>query len=803
MMKVTRIKRTLLLFSLLFLTSCAARQAYKAGVEAEQMKDWDKAIFQYTVALKNDPTNVQYRIRLDSARRMSSRSHLNNAELLFKEGKAIEAFQEYKLAIDVDPQNKNASFLYQEARNKYRGALEKERVEKRKTAAERSSQGVPKLQLKSDARLTLDFQNKRVRDIYTAMGKLAGLNIFFEESLKNNLASFTVKDVSFLEALETFAMANRHFFKIINDTSIFVIPDNAQLRKDYETVVMRVFFLENLQAKLARDYIRTIVGITRFIHSDELNAVIIRGTPGQIAATEKLVEILDRPRGEVILDVEVLEVSRSNLNNVGLLMGDYSTTQSTQRILTTSATDTSTTSTTTAASTLAANNLSFLELSNLGSQNMFLTIPSFTMNFLRQDSDTRLIAKPQIKILDKEKAQLHVGESVPVRSTTYNVASTTAVTPIDNYQYRDIGIKLEFEPTINNNNEMTLKLSVEISTKLAENSAGMPTFGQKKITSAISLRDGETNMLAGLIKEENKGTLTGIEGLSRIPLLGRLFSNDDVEVTKLDTIITITGYIIRSPEISEADLRAVTIGTESNIGLSLSDMLNNKPKGEESILVDNKKIEELMQDERPSAGPAPATIIPPQTGVPAGQIPEQRKEPQPDERMPEEQPENSKTAAPPVIESEQVTLEPPPESLPADLTEVTIQPSTVTTATGQAFSVQIVIDNGKDVGHAPFYLIFDPNYLEVLDVSQGGYLAQDGRQVSFLHSENNATGEIRIGLSRLGATEGVNGSGVLAVFTFKAKERGKSYLTFTNCSVKNPRAENLPVEFLPAEVNVE
>ena len=796
MMKVTRIKRALLLFSILFLTSCAARQAFKAGLEAEKMKDWDKAIFQYTVALKNDPINVEYRVRLDTACRMSSRSHLNNAELLFKEGKAIEAFQEYKLAIDVDPQNKNASFLYQEARNKYRNTLEKERLEKRKTAAERSSQGVPKLQLKSDARLTLDFQNKRVRDIYTAMGKLAGLNIFFEESLKNNLASFTVKDVSFLEALETFAMANRHFFKIINDTSIFVIPDNAQLRKDYETVAMRVFFLENLQAKLARDYIRTIVGITRFIHSDELNAVIIRGTPGQIAATEKLVEILDRPRGEVILDVEVLEVSRTNLNNVGFLLGDYATTQSTQRILTTSATDTSTTAAATAASTLAANNLSFLELSHLGSQNLFLTIPSFTMNFLRQDSDTRLIAKPQIKILDREKAQLHVGESVPVRSTTYNVASTTAVTPIDNYQYRDIGIKLEFEPTINNNNEMTLKLSVEISTKLAENSAGMPTFGQKKITSAISLRDGETNMLAGLIKEENKGTLTGIEGLSRIPLLGRLFSNDDVEVTKLDTIITITGYIIRSPEISEADLRAVTIGTESNIGISLSDMLNNKPKGGESILVDNKKIEELMQDEKPSA--APATVIPPQTGVPAGQIQEQRKE-----TPPEEQPENYKTAAPPVIENEQVTLEPPPESLPADLTEVTIQPSTVTTTTGQAFSVQVVIDNGKDVGHAPFYLIFDPNYLEVLDVSQGGYLAQDGRQVSFLHSENNATGEIRVGLSRLGATEGVNGSGVLAVFTFKAKERGKSYLTFTNCSVKNPRAENLPVEFLPAEVNVE
>jgi general secretion pathway protein D len=303
-------------------------------------------------------------------------------------------------------------------------------------------------------------------------------------------------------------------------------------------------------------------------------------------------------------------------------------------------------------------------------------------------------------------------------------------------------------------------------------------------------------MLAGLIKEENKGTLTGIEGLSRIPLLGRLFTNDDVEVTKLDTIITITGYIIRSPEISEEDLRAVTIGTESNIGISLSDMLNNKPKGEESILVDNKKIDELMQDEKPSA--APATVIPPQTGVPAGQIPEQRKE-----TPPEEQPENSKTAAPPVIENEQVTLEPPPESLPEDLTEVTIQPPAVATTTGQAFSIQVVIDNGKDVGHTPFYLIFDPNYLEVLDVSQGGYLAQDGRQVSFLHSENNATGEIRVGLSRLGATEGVNGGGVLAVITFKAKERGKSYLTFTNCSVKNPRAENLPVEFLPAEINVE
>lgn len=798
MMKLSRLKRAAFLFSILFLTSCAARQAYNAGMEAEALKDWDKAIFQYTVALKNDPSNVEYRIRLDSARRMSSRAHLNNAEILFNEGKAIEAFKEYKLAIDSDPQNKNASFQYQEARKKYRETEEKERLERKKAAAEISSQGVPKLQLKSDARITLDFQNKRVRDIYTAMGKLAGLNIFFEESLKNNLTSFTVKDVSFLEALETFAMANRHFFKIINDSSIFVIPDNAQMRKDYETVAMRVFFLQNLQAKLARDYIRTIVGITRFIHSDELNAVIIRGTPGQIAATEKLVDILDRPRGEVVLDVEVLEVSRSDLNNVGFMLSDYATTQSTQRIIpVTDSTDTTTTST--ATSSIAANNLSFLELSKLGSQNLFLTVPSLTMNFLRQDGDTHLIAKPQLKILDKEKAQLHVGESVPVKSTTYNVASTTAVTPIDNYQYKDIGIKLEFEPTINNDNEMTLKLSVEISTKLAENSAGMPTFGQKKITSAISLKDGETNMLAGLIKEENKSTLTGIEGLSRIPLLGRLFTNDDVEVTKLDTVITITGYIIRSPEIAEDDLRAVAIGTESNIGLSFADMLNNKPKEGETILVDNKKIEELMKDEGMAQPPA-ANVTSPRTETPMDRRPEQTQ-PQPNGTAQEQ--EETRTVSPPVIENEQVTLEPPAETLPEGVTEVTIQPSTVSTTVGDAFSVQVVIDNGKDVGHTPFYLIFDPNYLEVISVSQGVFLSQDGKQVSFLHSENNATGEVRIGLSRLGATEGVSGSGVLAVFTFKAKERGKSYLTFTNATVKNPRAENLPVQFLPAEVNIE
>lgn len=792
-MKLSGIKITILLFSILFLTSCAARQAFKAGVEAEQMKDWDKAIFQYTVALQNDPQNVEYRVRLDSARKMSSRSHLTNAEVLFDEGKAIEAFKEYKLAIDVDPQNKNAAFLYDQARNKYRESQEKERQDKKKAASEMSAQGMPKLQLKSDARITLDFQNKRVRDIYTAMGKLAGINIFFEETLKNNLTSFTVKDVSFLEALETFAMANRHFFKIINDSSIFVIPDNAQLRKDYETVAMRVFFLQNLQAKLVRDYIRTIVGITRFIHSDELNAVIIRGTPGQIAATEKLVEILDRPRGEIILDVEVLEVSRHDLNNVGLLFSDYATTQSTRRILAIDDTDTDTT--TTSATTIDANNLSFLELSNLGSQNLFLTVPSLTMNFLRQDSDTRLIAKPQLKILDKEKAQLHVGESVPVKSTTYNVASTTAVTPIDNYQYRDIGIKLEFEPTINNDKEITLKLSVEISTKLAENSAGMPTFGQKKITSAISLRDGETNMLAGLIKEENKSTLTGIEGLSRLPLLGRLFSNDDVEVTKLDTIITITGYIIRSPQVSQEDLRAVKIGTESNIGLSLADMLNNKPKSDESIIVDNKKIEELMQDEKPNIGLAPQTNGQPQTNT----IP--RVDTGDEKREIEQQP--GEAVNPPVIESEQVTLEPPLDSGPAEGTEVTIQPATVSANTGQAFSVQIIIDGGKDVGHTPFYLIFDPSFLEVIDISQGGFLAQDGRQVSFLHSENNATGEIRVGLSRLGATEGVSGSGVLAVVTFKAKERGKTYITFTNCSVKNQKAENLPAQFLPAEVNID
>jgi len=752
---------------LIIAASCASRRAYEEGVEAEMMGNWDRAIYNYTLALKNDPTNPNYRIRLDKARKHASRAHLRKAQILFEQGKEMESFREFKLAIELDPENENAEFLYEQARDKYRSRMEEQRDKRRRELKDMSGKGVPGLKLESPDKITLDFNNKRVKEIYLAMGKLAAINIFFEETLKNNLTSFSVKDMSFLEALETFAMVNRHFFKIVNDKSIFVIPDTAQMRKDYESSIARVFFLENIEAKLVRDYLRTIVGLTRFVFDDKLNAVIIRGNLGQIAAAEQLVDILDRPRAEAIIDVEILEVSRSDLNDIGLLFGgNYKVTQSTRSVMVDQEQETV---------TVGGNNLSFFELSDLGEQNLFLTIPSFTMNFLRQDSNTRMVAKPKIRLVDKEKAQYHVGESVPVRSTTFNPASTVGgnVVPIDSYKYQDIGIMMEFEPTVHNESELTLKLTVEISSKLFENEAGLPTFGKKKISSVIRLRDGETNMLAGLIKEDEKKTLTGVAGLSEVPLLGRLFSDEREEISQMDTIITITPYILSSPEITERELRAILVGTESHLGMPLSEILNDKAKEEgESVLIDDKKIEELLRDEP----------------------------------IPEEKPEEATPRTPETPRQDVIEEKPDAREIPeayGEIAEVTIQPGVVSVVEGSSFTVQVVIKNGNNVSHAPFYLLFDPNHLEVLKVTQGAFMSQDGAQVSFLHSENNTTGTIRVGFSRLGAEQGVSGTGVLAVITFKAKEKGKSYLTFTNCSLKNVRAENLPAEFLPTEVQVD
>ncbi len=757
---------SVVLFAVLLFASCAAKQAYNDGWEAERMENWDKAIYYYTVALQNDPDNVEYKIKLDSTKKRASREHLKTAKILFNQGKAVESFSEFKLAIDMDPQNQNAIFEYNRARDSYRKMLDEQRRKKKEEIRAMTSQGLPRLELKSPTKITLDFTNKRIKEIYVAMGKLAGINIFFEDTLKNNLTEFTVKDVSFVEALETFAMANRHQIKVINNTSLFIYPDTAQMRKEYQSQVMRVFFFDNLPVKNARDYFRTILGFTRMHWSDDLNAIIVRGTPGQIAAADRLAEIIDRPKAEVIIDIEVLEVSRNVLNNIGFLVGDdASITQSTASIVVDETEGTA---------TVGSNNLSFTELDNLTSTNLFLTVPSLTMNFLRQDSDTRLVAKPRIAIVDKEKANMHVGESVPVRSTTFNPASTVGgnVVPIDSYQYKDIGIKLEFEPSINNQLEVTLKLKVEISSKLFENEAGLPTFGKKEINSVIRLRDGETNMLAGLIKEDKKTTITGISGLSEIPLLGKLFSNSRDEVVSQDTIITITPYIIRSSEITEDDLRGVLIGTENDLGLSLADIFNHKPSDDdETVVIDNNKINELLKDE-----------VIADKSVPSRDSSTLDRTP-PLEQPPVDMPDNG--------------------NIQQGTAQVNIQPSVVSIARDSQFSVQVAIKDAENVAHTPFYLIFDPNFLEVENVTEGAFLGQDGKQVSFLHNINNSTGEIRVGLSRLGALEGVNGSGVLAVVTFKAKAEGKTYLTFTNCSVKDPRAENLSSEWLPGEVEID
>ncbi|MBN2135100.1 MAG: hypothetical protein JW737_05175 [Acidobacteria bacterium] len=774
-MRSSIVKVTLAAMILLLLAGCAAKKAFKDGIEAENNQNWDDAIFNYMVALKHDPDNVAYRLRLDNVRKKASRAHLNLALHLFKQEKEIESFNEFKLAIDLDPENENAKFQYKQSRDQYRKKIESERKKRRDELRQLTTSGVPELKIQSPKLITLDFNDRRVKEIYVAMGKLAGVNVFFEDTIKNNLTSFTVKDVSFLEALETFAMAQRHAIKVINDTSIFIYPDTAQMRKEYESQVVRVFFLEHLAAKTAREYIRTMLNFNRFQHSDELNAVILRGSPGLIAAAEKLLAILDRPQPEVILDVEVLEVSRNDLNNIGLLLGDDSSvTQSTLGTTYDAETETY---------TLGTNNISFAEFKNLGSQNLFLTVPSLTMNFLRQDSNTKLIAKPRISVIDKQKSTLHIGEAVPVRSTTYNYTTASGnVTPLDQYTYKDTGIKLEFEPTINNQLELILTLSIEVSTKLYENEDGIPTFGTKQIKSVIRLNDGETKMIAGLVKEETQTTITGIAGLSDIPLIGNLFSNDYTKTLTQDTIITITPYIIRSAELTSDDLKSLMVGTENSLGLSLAEILKKEDEGgeDQTVVIDNEKIDALVKDEDIPESTGGDDRPRPSIEDRRPPIPSSDMELQPDEQMEDTAPLSSGGTA-----------------------QINIQPALVSTIADNQFSVQIVIQDAENVSHTPFYLMYDPAYLEVINISEGGFLGQDGKQVSFMHNINNATGEVRVGLSRLGTVEGVNGTGVLAVISFKAKEKGLTYLSFSKCNVKNPRAEDIPVECLTSEIKID
>jgi general secretion pathway protein D len=540
---------------------CATQRAESESKDAIKSENWDAAVYNYLELVAKHPDNVEYRIGLRRARQKAAHEHFQRGMVLREIGQIAAAANEMEMAVQLDPSHQFAGQVLEDLRKEVEilsGPGGRAELEQMKREAREAKVKPPVLDPTSKEPVTLVFPKpKPVKEIYDAIGKAYGFNVIFDPKLKDDRIPIELRDVTSERALEIVMQAAGHFYKVLDPKTIVVAEDNPQNRRDYEDLVIKTFFLSNADVKEVDKLLRSLIEARRLSTNEQLNAITLRDTADKVAIAEKLITVNDKAKAEVLVDVELLEYDTAGQSEIGMSLSTYSFILGVDTAVT---------------SPDAPEGTSFLDdLSNISRENVFVNVPSVTINLIKSSGKASVLAQPQLRITEGEKASLHLGERVPIPVTSFNTSNTVGgnVVPITSFQYQDIGIKIEVEPRVHHNREVTLKLTVEVS-QLGDTVPVGPnqeavTIGTRTITSVIRLASGETSLLAGLIRKDQTQGSQEIPLLSDIPVVGRLFTNVKQQTRTTDLVLTLTPHIIRFPDIEQEDLAPVWVGTESRI----------------------------------------------------------------------------------------------------------------------------------------------------------------------------------------------------------------------------------------------
>jgi general secretion pathway protein D len=547
----------------LVLASCGTyRYAHKAN-EAKKVENWDAAVYYYLEALAQDPDNASLKIDLQRARIRAAEVHFRQG-LEFKNANDLQrARSEFELAVQLDPTHQYAETELRKVQKDLEILSEKggaAKLEAMKKAASEMKVKPPVLNPASNEPISLMFPNPtNVKDIYKAIGDAFGINILFDPKLKDQKISIELKDVTAQQALENVMQAANHFYKVLDNKTIIVVEDTPQNRRDYEDLVVKTFFLSNADVKDINNMLRALIDARRIAVNEQLNAIIIRDTADKVAIAERLINANDKAKAEVLVDVELIQVDSHKLRDLGMSLSSYAYPITLDPTAITGSSSTT--------------RIPLPRLGDITRSMWGLVVPNLTLSLIKSADEAETLAQPELRITEGEKANLVIGDKVPIPTTTFNTTQTIGgnIVPITAFQYQDVGIKLDIEPRVHHNNEVTLKLQVEVSELGGNvdlgNGQTQPKIGTRTINSVIRLKDGETSLLAGLFKYNRTKSRSGIPWLSDIPGIGALFRDNSNDYRQTDLILTLTPHIIRNPDITEEDLAPIWVGTENRISI--------------------------------------------------------------------------------------------------------------------------------------------------------------------------------------------------------------------------------------------
>jgi len=689
-----------------------AKQTADEGEDAFEHQNWDAAVYHYLQALAEDPENVEYKMQLAFARQRAAQKHFDNGMMLRKLGRLLAARNELQMAVQLDPSNQYAEQVLEDVIEEMvilstpDGARELERI---KAAASQAKVNPPVLDPTSNEPITLNFPRpKPVKEIYNAIGKAYGFNILFDPKLKDDRLAIELRDLSAEQALEMVMQGSGHFYKVLDENSIIVAEDTPQNRREYEDLVIKTFFLSNADVKDIDKLLRSLIEARRLSTNEQLNAITLRDTADKVAIAEKLIRINDKAKAEVLIDVEILIMATTKISNIGTALSTYNFNLG----FNPDAVNTN--------PEAPEGSMGLGDFANITRSDWFINVPSILINLAKSSGEAEVLAQPQLRVSEGEKASLMIGDQVPIPVTSFNTSGSIGsnVVPITAFQYKDVGIQIEVEPRVHHNHEVTLDLKVEISNvgetvKVGDTEA--ITIGTRTITSTIRLKSGETSLLAGLIRRDKTKGVTKTPLLGDIPWLGRLFRNENTTDKNTDLVLTLTPQIIRFPDITEEDLAPVWVGTESRISVTGTRPRVRSGRAPSGPFDDRSRGQKSEQGGQDADGPTTRRPTAPRRVTPEEKTPNTGIELVP--------PPDDKSLSSGDVSSEDVGWEDVPEFVPTEAIDpsvppilVGLEPSVLSLLPGQETVLQIVVRGGSGSFRMPVGLSYDPTRVWIHDI---------------------------------------------------------------------------------------
>jgi general secretion pathway protein D len=757
-----------------FVAGCPKdKQDYKAARHAVDLKDYDAAVDYYLKATKSDPHNVNYKIGLDQSRFEAGAAHVQKGLKLRDKGDLQGAVSEFQRAQIMDPSSTAAD---QELKRTLGMIAEQAQASEvpDQPLMENGQPGLasapPELKPLSRAPINLRMSND-IKVVFDTIGKLAGLTVIYDPDLQARRISVDLSNVTLEQALDIVSLQSKGFWKPVTENIIMIVPDNTQKRRDYEEQVVRTFYLSNVA--IAQDLteittgLRQLLDLKRIQQVNAQNAIIIRDTPDKIALAEKIIRDIDKAKPEVIIQMEVLQARTDKLRNLGILPGQSASIAINPNATTTNNSNGTGTGTNTGSNT-APGTVSLSQLTHLNQNDVVLTLPGATANFVLTDTSTKIIDNPEIRAIDGQPAKLRVGDRVPVATGSFQagvgVGSTAGagfVNPLVNtqFQYIDVGVNVDITPHVHANRDISLKVSVEVSSVTGQSTIGgiqQPIISQRKIEHEIRLKEGEVSILGGLFERVDTKTLNGWPGLANVPIMRYLFSTDNVERQENENLIVLIPRIVRMPDWTRANLRAIYSGTESYPG-----------------------VKREMDIKTPVANPNPQAPVP--------------------------QPTQNQVAPAAVLPATQTPAVNTPAVPQAQTSgpRIHFEPATLNLAPGQTATIGVVVENVNDLFSVPMLLQYNQAIISVEEVRHGGFLSGGTQEIALVQRVDKEHGQAIISATRQPNTPGVSGTGTLLGVVVKALAPGVTNLSIVQVNAKDSQQRPIPLVTGEATLHVQ